>query len=78
MASAAAVLNQRGDIVITPTSTLLIDDDERNVLEAIGSGTPGIVFNPESPLDLLDEMASLETLFSQQDQEQERDVVHSN
>eukprot|EP00981_Chlorochromonas_danica_P010778 scaffold3396_cov268-Ochromonas_danica.AAC.22 len=71
MASAAAVLNQRGDVVITPASTLLIDDDERNVLEAIASGTPGIVFNPESPLDLLDEMVALETLLPQLGQEQE-------
>eukprot|EP01039_Chlorochromonas_danica_P009865 gene9865-10911_t len=78
MASAAAVLNQRGDVVITPASTLLIDDDERNVLEAIASGTPGIVFNPESPLDLLDEMVALETLLPQLGQEQEEGMVRSN
>jgi hypothetical protein len=60
MASAAEeMMRRKGDIDITMISTILIDDDDRNIREAIRNGTPAVLFHPESPETFSDEILAV-------------------
>jgi hypothetical protein len=59
MASAVEELEHRFGVEITKQSTLLIDDDPRNIRHALNNGTRAIWFNPSKPHRLLPEMIKL-------------------
>ena len=57
IASAAEeMIRRKGGVDITMISTILFDDDDRNVREAIRNGTPAVLFHPESPETFGDEV----------------------
>jgi len=49
IASVVEELEQRDGIQITKSSTLLIDDDSKNVTCALNDGTRAVWFNPDKP-----------------------------
>jgi hypothetical protein len=59
MASAVEELEYRFGVEITKATTLLIDDDSRNVRTALQHGVRAVWFNPEKPHRLLPEMIKL-------------------
>jgi hypothetical protein len=59
MASAVEELEQNGQVEITKNSTVLIDDDQRNVRHALKDGVRAIWFNPEKPHHLMRDLARL-------------------
>lgn len=60
MASAVEELEQNGEIDISKATTLLIDDDKRNVQIALQDGVRAIWFRPHKPHHLLQDLAKLE------------------
>jgi hypothetical protein len=59
MASAVEELEYRFGVEITKATTLLIDDDSRNVQTALHHGARALWFNPEKPHRLLPEIIKL-------------------
>jgi hypothetical protein len=59
MASAVEELEYRFGVKITKASTLLIDDDSRNIRIALQHGVRALWFNPEKPHRLLPEIIKL-------------------
>jgi hypothetical protein len=59
MASAVEELEQSGEVEITKNSTLLIDDDRKNIRFALDEGVRAIWFNPEKPWLLLRDLGRL-------------------
>ena len=59
IASAVEELESRFDIQIARYSTLLIDDDHRNIKYALHNGTRAIWFNPKKPHLLLQDLMRL-------------------
>ena len=59
IASAVEELEQSGEVEITKKTTLLIDDDDRNIRHALRDGTRGILFNPNKPGNLMGDLANL-------------------
>lgn len=59
MASAVEELEHRFDVQITKKSTLLIDDDPKNIRYALREGVRAIWFNPQKPHRLLQEIRKL-------------------
>jgi hypothetical protein len=59
MASAVEELEQSGEIEITKSTTLLIDDDERNIRIAMDDGVRAVWFCPNKPHHLLRDLAKL-------------------
>lgn len=59
MASAVEELEQSGLVQITKQTTLLIDDDQRNIRYALKDGVRAIWFNPDKPHHLLRDLARL-------------------
>ena len=59
IASAVEELEQSGEIQITKRSTVLIDDDHRNIRYALSDAVRAIWFNPEKPHHLLRDLARL-------------------
>jgi hypothetical protein len=59
MASAVEELEYRFGVEITKATSLLIDDDSRNVRTALQHGVRALWFNPEKPHRLLPEMIKL-------------------
>jgi hypothetical protein len=59
MASAVEELEARFEVQISKQSTLLIDDDVRNIRFALGDGTRAIWFNPKKPHLLLQDILRL-------------------
>jgi hypothetical protein len=59
IASAVEELEQSGDAKITKSTTVLIDDDRRNIHHALSDGTRAIWFNPDKPHHLLRDLARL-------------------
>lgn len=60
IASAVEELEQRGEIEITRKTTILIDDDARNVRYALKDGTRAIWFNPNKPHHLWRDLGKLQ------------------
>mmetsp|Transcript_44541 Transcript_44541/g.107914 ORF Transcript_44541/g.107914 Transcript_44541/m.107914 type:complete len:284 (+) Transcript_44541:295-1146(+) len=59
MASAVEELEHRFNVEITKQTTLLIDDDAKNIRHALNNGTRAVWFNPNKPHRLLPEMIKL-------------------
>jgi hypothetical protein len=59
IASAVEELENAGQADITKTTTVLIDDDRRNVHHALADGVRAIWFNPDKPHHLLQDLARL-------------------
>ena len=59
MASAVEELEHRFNVEITKRTTLLIDDDAKNIRHALNNGTRAVWFNPNKPHRLLPEMIKL-------------------
>ncbi|KAG7342828.1 hypothetical protein IV203_020772 [Nitzschia inconspicua] len=59
MASAVEELEYRFGVKITKATTLLIDDDSRNIRTALQHGVRALRFNPEKPHRLLPEIIKL-------------------
>ena len=59
MASAVEELEHRFNVDITKKSTLLIDDDGRNIRHALREGVRAVWFNPKKPHRLLPEIIKL-------------------
>lgn len=59
MASAVEELEQDGEVEITRATSLLIDDDRKNVEYALRNGVRAIWFNPEKPYLLFREIRDL-------------------
>jgi len=59
IASAVEELEQSGTIEITKNTTLLIDDDRKNVKCALEDGVRAIWFNPDKPHHLLRDLIRL-------------------
>lgn len=59
MASAVEELEQSGQVEITKSTTLLIDDDKRNIRTALDDGVRAVWFNPDKPHRMLRELAQL-------------------
>ena len=60
MASAVEeLLQQSEDAEITKQTTVLIDDDRRNIRYALSDGTRAVWFNPDKPHHLLRDLAKL-------------------
>ena len=59
MASAVEELEHRFNVEITKQTTLLIDDDAKNIRHALNNGTRAVWFNPNKPHRLLPEMIRL-------------------
>ena len=59
MASAVEELETNHPVQISKNSTLLIDDDVRNIRYALGDGTRAIWFNPKKPHLLLQDILRL-------------------
>lgn len=60
IASAAEEMMRRKVVEITRFNTILIDDDEKNITEALKCTTNAVPFHPESPDTFPDEL--LDTL----------------
>lgn len=59
MASAVEELEQSGDVEISKSTTLLIDDDKRNIRIAMENGVRAVWFCPSKPHHLLRDLAKL-------------------
>lgn len=59
IASAVEELEQSGEVEITKSTTVLIDDDRRNVRVALQDGVRAIWFNPDKPHHLLRDLSRL-------------------
>jgi hypothetical protein len=59
MASAVEELEQGGQAEVTKSTSLLIDDDRRNIRYALADGTRAIWFDPDRPHHLLQNIARL-------------------
>jgi len=60
MASAVEELEQSGEgVEITKSTTLLIDDDKRNIRTAMEDGVRAVWFNPDKPHRLLRDLTEL-------------------
>jgi len=59
MASAAEVLERDRQVVITRSSTLLIDDDKSNIQIALDKGVRAVWFIPEEPEVLVQQLCEL-------------------
>lgn len=59
MASAVEELEQDGQVEITKSTTVLIDDDQRNIRHALADGVRAIWFNPDKPHHLMRELSKL-------------------
>jgi hypothetical protein len=59
IASAVEELEQEGNIEIAKSTTLLIDDDIRNIKIALEDGVRAVWFNPNRPKDLLRDLLRL-------------------
>jgi hypothetical protein len=60
MASAVEELERRWGVEITRKTTVLIDDDDRNIRYALGEGVRGVWFNPNKPHKLLPDLIKLD------------------
>lgn len=59
MASAVEELEASGLVKITRSTTLLIDDDKRNVKTALENGVRALLFQPKKPHTLLDNLQNV-------------------
>jgi len=59
MASAVEELEQSGQVQITKSTTLLIDDDKRNIRTALDDGVRAVWYNPDKPHRMLRDLAQL-------------------
>jgi hypothetical protein len=59
IASAVEELEQSGEIEITKSSTVLIDDERKNIQHALSDEVRAIWFNPDKPHHLLRDIAKL-------------------
>ena len=59
MASAVEELEQNGAIAITKATTVLIDDDRRNIRHALQDGVRAVWLNPEKPHRVLTDLGKL-------------------
>jgi hypothetical protein len=59
MASAVEELEQNGNVEITKGTTLLIDDDKRNIRIAMEDGVRAVWFCPTQPKNMLRDLAQL-------------------
>jgi 2-hydroxy-3-keto-5-methylthiopentenyl-1-phosphate phosphatase len=59
IASAVEELEQSGEVEITKNTTLLIDDDRKNIRCALEDGVRAIWFNPDKPHHLLRDLTKL-------------------
>ena len=59
IASAVEQLEQSGEIQITKETTLLIDDDHKNIRISLKDGARAVWFNPDKPHHLLRDLSRL-------------------
>lgn len=59
IASAVEELEQSCEIEITKNTTVLIDDDRRNIRHALADGVRAVWFNPDKPHHLLRDLSRL-------------------
>eukprot|EP01031_Cornospumella_fuschlensis_P032803 gene32803-39658_t len=63
MASAASELSNHYNVEITKGSTLLIDDDPNNIRRALGAGVMALLFKPDKPESLLEDLDELKNAY---------------
>lgn len=59
IASAVEELEQLGDVSISKQTTVLIDDDKKNIRIALKDGVRAVWFNPDKPHHLLKDLQRL-------------------
>ena len=59
IASAVEELEQSGDLEITKQTTVLIDDDQKNISVALSDGVRAVWFNPAKPHHIFQQLAKL-------------------